>query len=234
MAESPTVDPESPYYIDPDYESNENLPMAILSKSEDNYFIWKSDFLLFLRSKNKTGFVDGTIQQPEPTSPLYHPWKTCNARVMCWMRSSLSEKLLIYVTFAETAHKAWVYLRILFVPSVDFKIYELRVRLAMLRQGGDGDDESVGSYFGKFMRAWAELSEYDPVPECKCGGCHCEGVKRGKEAREKEQRYGFLMGLKKELSFVRTRIMLMDPPPSLHEALVLVEQAESVMKSTRI
>lgn len=220
---------KSPYDLDPDFQSNENLPMAILSKSEDNYFIWKKDFLLFLRSKNKIGFVDGTIEQPDPSSPLYQPWETCNARVMCWMMSSLSEELQHYVSFAETAHKAWEYLRVVFVPSVDFKIYELRGRLAMLRQDGD----SVRKYFAKFMRAWAELSEYDPVPECLCGGCNCEIAKRAKEAREKQQRYAFLMGLNRELSYVRTQIMLMDPPPSLHQAFVLADQAESTMKSIR-
>ncbi|CAE5958140.1 unnamed protein product [Arabidopsis arenosa] len=228
MAESPTLDPESPYYLDPDYQSNENLPMAILSKSEDNYFIWKNDFLLFLQSKSKTGFIDGTIAKPDPSSPIYHPWKTCNARVKSWMMSSLSEELRNYVRFAETAHKAWEDLRVLFVPSVDFKIYELRQRLAMLRQDGD----SVGRYFAKFMRAWVELLEYDPVPECLCGCCNCEIAKRAKEARENEQRYAFLMGLDKGLSYVRTQIMLMNPPPSLHQAFVLLDKAESMMKST--
>ncbi|CAL9215758.1 unnamed protein product [Arabidopsis halleri] len=225
MAESPTLDPESPYYLDPDYQSNENLPMAILSKSEDNYFIWKNEFLLFLQSKSKIGFIDGKIEKPDPSSPLYHPWETCNARVKTWMMSSLSEELRNYVRFAETAHKAWEDLRVLFVPSVDFKIYELRQRLAMLRQDGD----SVGRYFAKFMRAWVELLEYDPVPECLCGGCNCEIAKRAKEARENEQRYAFLMGLDKGLSYVRTQVMLMNPPPSLHQAFVLLDKAESMM-----
>ncbi|KAL1215244.1 hypothetical protein V5N11_017010 [Cardamine amara subsp. amara] len=91
--------------------------MAILSKEEDNYFIWKNDFLAFLRSKNKIGFIDGTIK------------------------------------------------------------------------------------------------------------------KRVKEAREKEQRYAFLMGLNKGLSYVRTQTMLMNPPPSLNRAYALVNQAESMMIS---
>ncbi|XP_023633029.1 uncharacterized protein LOC111828707 [Capsella rubella] len=229
MAESSTLDPESPYYIDPDDQYNENLPMAILSKAEDNYFIWKNGFLLFLQSKNKTGFVDGTVEQPEPSSPLYHPWGTCNARVKCWMMSSVGEEFRRYVSSAKTAHKAWEDLRVLFVPSVDFKIYELRRRLANLRQDGD----SVSGYFAKFMRASVELLEYDPVAECACGGCDCEIEKQAKEAREKEQRYAFLMGLNKELSYVRTQIMLMNPLPSLHQAFVLVDQAASVIKSTR-
>lgn len=144
------------------------------------------------------------------------------------MISSLSEGFRDYVLYAKTAHKAWEDLRMIFVPCVDFKIYELRLRIATLRQDGD----SVAMYFSKLMRAWMELSEYDPVSECLCGGCNYEIAKRAKEAREKEQRYAFLMGLNKGLSYVRTQIMLMNPPPSLHQAYALVDQAESMMNST--
>ncbi|CAH8356861.1 unnamed protein product [Eruca vesicaria subsp. sativa] len=73
--------------------------------------------------------------------------------------------------------------------------------------------------------------------ECACGGCQCEIKKRPEEAREKEERYESLMGLNQELSsfkkknqelsFVRTQIMIMDPPPSLNEAYVLVNKADS-------
>ncbi|KAL0795123.1 hypothetical protein Bca101_066500 [Brassica carinata] len=135
----------SPYYVDPDFLDNypdENLPVVILSIDDDNYIIWKNQFLRFLLSKNKTAFVDGTIVKPEPSSPLYEAWKACNAR-----------------------------------------IYELRQRIAMLRQDGD----SVQRYFEKLWSAWMELREYDPLPECSCGGCRCEIKKRVEEAREKEE-----------------------------------------------
>ncbi|KAL0695039.1 hypothetical protein Bca4012_062219 [Brassica carinata] len=220
---SPEFDRRSPYYVDPEFESNENLPMVILSQADDNYFIWKRHFLRFLRIKNKTGFVDGTVEIPEPSSSLYRPWEVCDARVKCWMMSSLSENLLVYLAYAETAQKAWEDLRMIFVPSVDLKIYQLRQRIASLRQDGD----SLGKYFGKLRSTWMELREYDGLPECSCGGCRCEIKKRVEEAREKEERYAFLMGLDKGLSSVRTQIMLMDPPPSLDEAYALVNEADS-------
>ncbi|KAF3607293.1 hypothetical protein DY000_02046057 [Brassica cretica] len=117
----------------------------------------------------------------------------------------------------------------IFVPSVDFKIYQLRQRIPTLRQGGD----SVPRYFANMRIAWMELWEYDPLPECACGGCRCEIKKRAEEAREKEERYAFLMGLNEELSLVRTQIMIMDPPPSLKEAYSLANKAESRMNSSR-
>lgn len=217
---SPTLDQESPYYVDPDYQPDENLPMVILSQDEDNYFTWKNHFLGFLQSKNKTGFVDGTIVMPEPSSPLYKPWKMCNARVKCWMMSSVSESLQDYVRYADTAHKAWEDLRIMFVPSLELRIRQLRHRIEMMRQDGD----SVARYFGKLKSVWTELSEYETA---------CELSERDKEVREKEQLYAFLTGLNKDLSFVGTRIMAMNPPLSLDQAYALAVQAESMMNSTR-
>ncbi|EOA17762.1 hypothetical protein CARUB_v10006150mg [Capsella rubella] len=78
-----------------------------------------------------------------------------------------------------------------------------------------------------------ELSEYDPVPECNCSGCNCEGTKRAKEAREKEQRYEFLMGLNSDFDLMMTTIMLKTPPPSLYQAYNMVKQTESSMKRYR-
>ncbi|CAF2256402.1 unnamed protein product [Brassica napus] len=161
---SSTLDPESPYYVDPDYQPDENLPM-ILNQAEDNYFIWKTHFLEFLESKNKTG-------------------------VKCWMMNSVSENFRNYVRFAETAHKAWEDLRAIFVPNVDLRIYQLRQRIATLRQDGDS------------------------LPGC-------EIMERAKEAREKEQLTAFVMGVDKDLSYVTTHIMLMDPSPSVDQAYVV-------------
>ncbi|KAF3548190.1 hypothetical protein DY000_02006481, partial [Brassica cretica] len=127
-----------------------------------------------------------------------------------------------------TIEKSISNLILTFVPSVDFKIYQLRQIIAGLRQDGD----TLPRYFAKIRIAWMELWEYDPLPECACGGCRCEIKKRAEEAREKEERYAFLMGLNEELSFVRTQIMIMDPPSSLNQAYSLVNKAELRMNSS--
>ncbi|KAF3567797.1 hypothetical protein DY000_02011888 [Brassica cretica] len=62
----------------------------------------------------------------------------CNARVKCWMMSSVSENLKDYVRFADTAHKAWEDLReLMVVPSVELRIRQLRQRIDLMRQDGD-------------------------------------------------------------------------------------------------
>ncbi|KAG7647080.1 putative retrotransposon Copia-like protein [Arabidopsis thaliana] len=226
---SPLSDPDSPYYLPPDINQTSDFSIEKLSEAEDNYVIWKFRFRSFLELTNKIGFIDSTLPQPEPSSPLYHPWKRCDTIVKYWLMNLMSEELVKSVMYAKTAHQAWENLRLRFVPCVDLKIYQLRRRLATLRQGGD----SVEEYFGKLSKVWMELSEYAPVPECKCGGCNCESTKLAKEAREKEQRYEFLMGLNKEFEVVRITIMLKKPPPPLYEAYDMVQGAELTMKRYR-
>ncbi|CAN6880548.1 unnamed protein product [Brassica oleracea] len=177
-------------------------------------------FSVSLEARTKQGSLSGSVVLPEPSSPLYQPWNVCNARVKLWMMSSMSKSLQDYVRYAETAHKAWEDLRMIFVPSVDLRIRQLRQRIELMRQDGD----SMARYFGKLKSVWLELSEYDP---------ECELSEREKEVREKENLYAFLMGLNKDLSFVRRQIIAMSPPPSLDQAYALAIQAESLMNSTR-
>ncbi|ESQ34671.1 hypothetical protein EUTSA_v10009460mg [Eutrema salsugineum] len=224
---SPEFNPHSPYYIDPFFESNFDLQAVILSKAEDNYVPWKLRLHAFLRVSKKIGFIDGTLEKPDRSSPLYKPWKQCDSRVKYWLMISMSEELQNRVMMAKTAHKMWGDIRWIFIPNLDLKIYQVRRKILSMRQGCD----SVDAYFGKVTDAWMELSEYEPVPKCACGCCKCEIKKQVEEAREKEMRYAFLMGLNKSLSFMTTVIMLMNPLPSLNDAYLLVKQAESDMNS---
>lgn len=222
MKLSPELNRGSPYYIAPefDYTININPVAVILSQDEDNYVPWKRSFQAFLRRLNKLGFIDGTLKKPDRSSPHYGLWEQNDAMVTCWLVNSMSEKVQMRLLSAETAHNIWEHTKLIFVPNLDF---------ARLRQGGD----SVATYYRKLSDAWMELSEYDPVPECACGGCKCEIKKRAEEAREKEELYAFFMGLNESLSFMTTILMFKKPPPSLHEAYFIVEQAESDMKTSR-
>ncbi|CAE5958150.1 unnamed protein product [Arabidopsis arenosa] len=226
MSLSDALDYDSPYYLDED-EHPYHRSTIILSQAEDNFAIWKLSFTRLLRIKNKLAFVNGTLEKPDASSPLYKRWERCNALVMCWMWNSMTEELSKRVTFDETAHNMWEHLRRIFVPNVDLKIYQTRRKIMELRQDGD----TVEKYFKKMSNAWLELSEYDPVKVCSCSGCDCEITKRAKEARDKEELYAFLMGLNKDL-IKKSKIKRKKPPLSLKEAYDMVEEVELMMKWT--
>ncbi|CAA7036062.1 unnamed protein product [Microthlaspi erraticum] len=229
MKSSPELDFGSPYYMDREFYFGFDPVPVILSLEEDNYVHWKIRFQTFLRIVNKLGFVDGTLEKPDQSSPLYKLWEQNDSRVTCWLLNSMSEKVQMRLYSAETARDLWERTKQIFVPNLDLKIYQVRRKIAKLRQGGD----SVATYYRKLSDAWMDLSEYDPAPECACGGCKCEIKKRAREAREKEELFAFLMGLNKSLSFMSAILMFKKPPPPLHEAYFMVEQAESDLKRSR-
>ncbi|KAJ0016785.1 hypothetical protein Pint_10899 [Pistacia integerrima] len=56
-----------------------------------------------LHSKNKAGFVDGTLKKPDVASPDFQPWIQCNAVVLAWLLSALSKELQSSAAHIETA-----------------------------------------------------------------------------------------------------------------------------------
>ncbi|KAH0878131.1 hypothetical protein HID58_065525 [Brassica napus] len=166
MSLSPTHDPESLYYLDPDFRPENKLSMVILRGAEDNYFIWKRDVF---ESRNKTGFVDGTLVRSDPSSPLYNAWKQCNEMVACWLlNSELSEYDPVPECLCEDCRceiskraketrddeKAFGFLiglnndvnithSLVYALNVDWKIHQLREMTAMPMQGG----RSLAVYF---------------------------------------------------------------------------------------
>ena len=48
----------------------------------ENYISWARSVFLDLSSRNKFGFVNGSIPEPDPSSPLYNSWSRCNTTVL--------------------------------------------------------------------------------------------------------------------------------------------------------
>nr|DAD21655.1 TPA_asm: hypothetical protein HUJ06_023118 [Nelumbo nucifera] len=40
----------------------------------NNYMIWSRSMRIALKAKNKLGFIDGTCEEPDPTSAEYEEW----------------------------------------------------------------------------------------------------------------------------------------------------------------
>lgn len=80
----PSQNPTSPYYIHP----SDNPGMKFVSMQFDGkgYGDLKRSMMISLSAKNKTGFVDGTIQKPLMTDEvLYKAWDRCNSMLISWI-----------------------------------------------------------------------------------------------------------------------------------------------------
>ena len=72
-----TSDPTSPYYINP----SENTALPIISEkfSGEASGEWKRSMIITFSTKNKLGFIDGSLPKPTEDDPNCGAWKRCDA-----------------------------------------------------------------------------------------------------------------------------------------------------------
>ena len=84
------ADLSNPYFTHHSYHPG----LILFSKSlnGDNYSAWKRAMVLALNSKNKLGFVNGSIKAPsKETNPeAYATWSCCNDMVHSWIVNTLN------------------------------------------------------------------------------------------------------------------------------------------------
>ncbi|KDO46179.1 hypothetical protein CISIN_1g047947mg, partial [Citrus sinensis] len=90
---------------------SDNPELILISKplNGDNYFGWKRAMVQALNSKNKLGFVNGSIKVPsEETDPEgYAIWSRCNDMVHSWIVNSCDLEIAHSVTYYPIAHEVW-------------------------------------------------------------------------------------------------------------------------------
>ena len=96
---------DNPFYPHP--SDNPGLVLVSQPLGEDNYSSWKRAMVLALESKNKIGFVDGSIQQPEPENPQFRAWKRNNNLVASWLINSINKEITASVIYSDTAAAIW-------------------------------------------------------------------------------------------------------------------------------
>lgn len=83
-----------------------------------------------LFTKNKIGFVDGSILIPNSDSRKLSYWKRCNAMVRGWLTSAMSKEIRSSVKHVKTMREIW---EERFGKESAPKAYELRRSLVQLK-----------------------------------------------------------------------------------------------------
>ncbi|XP_057975954.1 uncharacterized protein LOC131163376 [Malania oleifera] len=96
----------NPYFL----PGNENPGFVLTSQpltSLENYTSWARSVFLALSSSNKFGFVNGSITELDPFSPLFNYWSRCNTTILSWLINSLSMELKASVMYTNNAKDLW-------------------------------------------------------------------------------------------------------------------------------
>lgn len=98
--------PTSPYYLHP--SDNPGMKLVNIKFDGTSYSDWKRSILISLSAKNKTGFIDGTIEKPALTDELYKAWDRCNSMMISWLLGVHDQSIARSVLYFNTARDIWV------------------------------------------------------------------------------------------------------------------------------
>ncbi|PKI76894.1 hypothetical protein CRG98_002681 [Punica granatum] len=72
-----------------------------------NYLTWLRAMRTVIRAKNKPGFLDGTVMNPNDGDPLADQWHICNSMLVAWIFNHLEKHLQTTIDNAEDAKVLW-------------------------------------------------------------------------------------------------------------------------------
>uniref|UniRef100_A0A2N9G6D1 Integrase catalytic domain-containing protein n=1 Tax=Fagus sylvatica TaxID=28930 RepID=A0A2N9G6D1_FAGSY len=121
----PIENSRSPYYLNNgDHPGIRIVPDPLTG---DNYQSWRTSMTRALSAKNKLGFVNGTILQPNDQSdPVFSDWQRCNDLVLSWITNCLSRQIYATVLYAHTAKEVWDDLQQRYSQSNGTRVHHLK------------------------------------------------------------------------------------------------------------
>ncbi|WVZ12767.1 hypothetical protein V8G54_017297 [Vigna mungo] len=206
-----TQNPSSPYHIHPSESPSSVLVAPTLVGN--NYHSWSRSFRMALVSKNKMGFLNGSIPASASTDSLFPQWEQCNTLIMSWLLNSLSPSIAQSVIYLDRAIGIWTNLRERFSQSDLLRIVELQEEVYAFKQC----TQNVTDYFTGLKALWEELDNFRPMTVCGCSA---------KTYHTQDFIIRFLKGLDDRFSVVRSQVLLMEPLPFVNRIFSMVIQHE--------
>ena len=59
-----------------------------------NYALWSQIVEMYISGKDKLGYINGDLPQPEPNDPHFRRWRTENSIVKGWLINSMEPSLI--------------------------------------------------------------------------------------------------------------------------------------------
>ncbi|XP_004493334.3 uncharacterized protein [Cicer arietinum] len=94
-----------PYFMHP--SDNPGLAHVSSSLNNINFHTWSRVMLIALRSRNKSGFVLGTLNRHSNSDRFSIDWGRCNIMVMSWIANSLDLEIAQSIMWMESATGIW-------------------------------------------------------------------------------------------------------------------------------
>ena len=145
-------------HIHPLFLSSSDVPGAVQVRIQltgmENYTLWSKAMKLTLLTKNKLGFVDGSIKRENYIVDYdKKQWDRCNAMVLSWLMSNVSKDLVSGILFCFNATLVWSDLNERFDKVNMSRIFHLHKSIVTHTQG----TSLVSVYYSKLKDLWDEF-----------------------------------------------------------------------------
>ncbi|XP_047260150.1 uncharacterized protein LOC124893062 [Capsicum annuum] len=112
------IEHDHPLFLSPSDVSGA-IQIGIQLVGMENYTLWSRAMQLNLLTKNKLGFIDGSIKRDNFTDELEKKQlDRCNAMVISWIMSNVSKELISEILFQSSAALVWSDLQERFVKDL--------------------------------------------------------------------------------------------------------------------
>ncbi|XP_034930686.2 uncharacterized protein [Populus alba] len=201
-------------------------PIAI-KLNGTNYAIWSQIVEMYISGKDKLGYINGDLPQPELNDPTFRRWRTENSIVKGWLINSMDPSLVGNFIRFPTAKQVWESIATTYFDGNDkSQVYDLKRRVTRMKQNG----ESIEGYYNCLQGLWREIDYRRPNPmECAID------VQRHNTLLQEDRVYVFLDGLDDRLDKIRSDVLQLQPFPSVEQAYAYVRREDirqSVMLET--
>ncbi|KAG6768521.1 hypothetical protein POTOM_027442 [Populus tomentosa] len=201
-------------------------PIAI-KLNGTNYALWSQIVEMYISGKDKLGYINGDLPQPELNDPTFRRWRTENSIVKGWLINSMDPSLVGNFIRFPTAKQVWESIATTYFDGNDkSQVYDLKRRVTRMKQNG----ESIEGYYNCLQGLWREIDYRRPNPmECAID------VQRHNTLLQEDRVYVFLDGLDDRLDKIRSDVLQLQLFPSVEQAYAYVRREDirqSVMLET--
>jgi hypothetical protein len=179
-----------------------------------NYALWSQIVEMFISRKDKLGYINGDLPQPEPNDPSFRRWRIKNSVVKGWLIGSMNPSLVSNFIRFPTAKQVWDSIATTYFDGTDTsQVYDLKRRVTRMKQSG----EPIETYYNCLQGLWKEIDFRRPNPmEC------VYDIQKYNTLLQEDRVYTFLDGLDDRLDKIRSDVLQLKPFPTVEQAYVYV------------
>ncbi|KAI3707507.1 hypothetical protein L6452_26097 [Arctium lappa] len=152
-----------PLYLHPSDTSGASILSMKLNGTE-NYKVWSCAMIIALETKNKIGFIDGSVVRSVDNDVLGKQWDRCNSVVLSWILNSISDDLFVSQVFSRVASEVWLELKETYDKIDGSVTFNLHKKINSLSQNGAhflmGLDDA-------YVHIRSNILTTDPLPSVK-------------------------------------------------------------------